>query len=166
MLLLLYIPVKVWDIRSRCLSAPTQAMVIHPEQEDLLLSSTGRWACQTSKCFSMRSASPLFIALSYHAGEPESLPGSMMRAGPALRLQVDERAGLGGQLSDGHAAAAHDEVGGGGHLLARDVDELAAVVHDPRDAPLRLQRLHPADGILRMQGACEEKDTHKLLVLP
>ena len=71
-----------------------------------------------------------------------------------LGLQVDEIARLGRELADGDAAAAHDEVGRGGHLLARDVDELTPVVHDPSDPPLLLQALHPADGILHVITAC------------
>ena len=67
----------------------------------------------------------------------------------ALLLEVDEGVGLGSQLPDGHAPPALDIVCHGRHLLARNVDELAAVVHHTCDAAFLLQRLHPADCILQ-----------------
>ena len=64
MLLLLYIPIKVWDIRGGCLSATAQARVRHPKEKE-----TGRQSTGTGMCYSayhplcMRTATPLSTAV-------------------------------------------------------------------------------------------------------
>ncbi len=59
---------------------------------------------------------------------------------------------LRGKLGDRDAAAAPDEVGDRGHLVARDVDVLAAVVHHAGQVALRFQRAQALYGILRAAG--------------
>ena len=81
-----------------------------------------------------------------------------------VRVENDELvAGL-GQGPQRDAASLTDELGHGVVLVLGDVDELAPVVHHPRQSPLLYETLHSVNDILRHKTSSDMTEGRNFLL--